>query len=740
MHLKIGMILRISGAFHNCIYRIIAIPIDADVAFLYRLSEPDQNIQIEESHQTKENHAQRVGNLISVPTKLISAMADSLELENVEFKTNPKYLLSTDGLTEKERAVFDIRCKVARPFLDHELVCEALLSPRGIGKLVAETRRENTVSRATCYRLWELLCRYGFHLSSLNPRFDRCGGPGQLRPWEKGKPKSGRKTLNERLGTPETDPQVGITVEARQKILATYKVISRNPRLKFDAIYDSIIANCFIERFTDDLGVITPVTPPKGTYPNKEQVRRIVNQETNRLSRKLARTTLLHFNRNHRGLIGKSWQGIAGPGHVYAIDSTVGDIFLRSSVNRAWAIGRPIVYIIVDVWSTAIVGFYVCLSGPSWATAKVALFSTVATTNSSSDLWGIDAVAQLYPPPSLPHAFLCDRGEYLSKGAKETGELLGVNMQYNPSYRPDLKGIVEVLHRITKDQQFQFVPGAIDARRKEIELRANSRDGIFNLKEYVSYLSEVFAQYNFFSNRTERMNTDMIACGVDPSPAGLWRYGHEVGIGYQKEEHSTRLMAALLPTQEAAIRKDGVYLGGLKYEAPFVQEKMWPATARNFGVMTTHMHYFPGNNDRIWWPDPDTGAMASLSLSPDALAKPGISFDEWFDARAYDRAKRGEREHERNVSRFAKRERTSAMISKATEATRIADLNHDGSLPTLRDAKEIEANIHSISPDPSPIEQPVLVDAEESSDEVYGDLMAQLFSSENAEEDDHNAI
>lgn len=178
-----------------------------------------------------------------------------------------------------------------------------------------------------------------------------------------------------------------------------------------------------------------------------------------------------------------------------------------------------------------------------------------------------------------------------------------------------------------------------------------------------------------------------------------------------------------------------MYLGGLKYEAPFVQEKMWPATARNFGVMTTQMHYFPGNNTKIWWPDLDTGAMAPLSLSPEALAKPGISFDEWFDARAYDRAKRSERQHARNVGSLAQRERTNTMISKATEATRTADLNHDGVLPTLRDAKALEANIQSLSPESSSTEMPVPTNTAESSDDVYDELMAQLFSSENPERD-----
>ena len=114
--------------------------------------------------------------------------------------------------------------------------------------------------------------------------------------------------------------------------------------------------------------------------------------ELTRLQRILEKTTKAHFKRALRGLTARNWEGVAGPGHTWAIDSTVGDIYLRSSVNRAWIVGRPIVYIIVDIWSTAVVGFYVCLTGPSWNTAKVSLFNATADPALLGDLWGYEPI------------------------------------------------------------------------------------------------------------------------------------------------------------------------------------------------------------------------------------------------------------------------------------------------------------------------------------------------------------
>jgi putative transposase len=154
------------------------------------------------------------------------------------------------------------------------------------------------------------------------------------------------------------------------------------------------------------------VLPAKGQFPNNRQIRRVVQREKSRIELILEKTTKKHFEMAHRGLSGRNWEGVAGPGHTWAIDSTVGDIYLRSSINRAWIVGRPIVYVIVDIWSTAVLGFYVCLTGPSWNTAKVSLFSAAADPALVGELWGYVPVLALDPAPTLCYSLLCDRGEY----------------------------------------------------------------------------------------------------------------------------------------------------------------------------------------------------------------------------------------------------------------------------------------------------------------------------------------
>ena len=248
------------------------------------------------------------------------------------------------------------------------------------------------------------------------PAYQNCGSPGEKRPFGEAKKgqnilrkKAGRKTIKERLVPGFVSPQAGMSAANTKLFISLYKQL-KTPTLTDVKVYRKIITNVFVKNYEISKNGLVPVMPEIGSYPNYRQFQHLINS-MNKIDKLLLDTTKGHFNRNHRGLTSKSWMNVAGPGHVFAIDSTIADIYLRSSANRAWVCGRPIVYIVVDVWSSAIVGFYVCWTGPAWNMAKVALFCTVAPKDMVANLWGIEEKILLSPEPTLPYSFRTDRGE-----------------------------------------------------------------------------------------------------------------------------------------------------------------------------------------------------------------------------------------------------------------------------------------------------------------------------------------
>jgi putative transposase len=349
------------------------------------------------------------------------------------------------------------------------------------------------------------------------------------------------------------------------------------------------------------------------------------------------------------------------------------------------------VYAIVDIWSTAVVGFYVCLTGPSWATAKVSIFNAVCDPHLLADLWGYQPILCLEPHPTLPGVLLCDRGEFLSKGAYQTGMNLRLDLSYTPPYRPDLKGLVEVLHRIEKDAQFLFVPGAMNYRRKEYELRrGHSADSALTVRPYAQYLQILFSIYNLTADRSKRLDAHMIADGAIGTPAGLWRWGHAVGIGSRRDVLPSDLISQLLPSATGRVGLRSVQFARSDYSCEQMIEEQWTAESRNFGGWTLPVHYYPGSASRIWTPNMSGTGHLKLNLMDESFSSPELTFDEVAESIAMLSMSRSEREHERTLKLLGLMEQASELTRSATIMAKEAMRNAKGAKPSIRDARTLE--------------------------------------------------
>lgn len=599
-------------------------------------------------------------------------------------------------LSKDSQLLFERRKRAMSPFLNLKTLQEWITIHGSLKALVAHVVATEEVSRNFVYRQWSTLCRWGIDEESLAPRYDRCGAPGVARPSDPGvRQKAGRKTTAQRIarhyGHQLPPSQPGYTTEWAAAIRAADKKIP-SPKPKWPKRCLLVIESAFCGKAEEVDGRIAYVKPEFGTYPTNPQIRRILTESKSRLERIIELTTKRHFQSALRGLVARNWQGVSGPGHTWAIDSTVGDIYLRSSVNRAWIVGRPVVYIIVDIWSTAIVGFYVCLTGPSWATARICVFNAAADPQLTADLWGYQPVLTLSPQPTICYALLCDRGEYLSQGHRTTAFELIPHTSYTPPYRGDLKGMVEVLHRIAKDAQFMFLPGAMDYRREELEIRkVNPADCTMTAQDYVHYLHEVFSEYNLTADRRHRIDSHMAAAGVYPSPAGLWSWGHAMGIGYRKHMPESTLITKLLPTGTASVRRDGIRYAGCDYTCPEIEQAQWTAIARNRGGWDIPVYYYPGPMRSIWTPDGTQSHLLKLDIRDDTRASPETTYDEWADCVAEQTIKLPYQQHENQMTSLDVLARIRTIEREARRKTEEAIARAQGATPTMTEARLMEA-------------------------------------------------
>jgi putative transposase len=639
---------------------------------------------------------------------------------------------------ESHEVIFKHRVEALALFLDFKRLEEVILTKQNTAGLVEAVVQSANVSEAFVRRQWSNLCRYGIEELSLRPRFDRCGAPGKRRPVAEGiRKKAGRKDEAQRLaadfGVHTESAQPGMSEKWLDMIIQAERAI-KSPTLSLRQRHEQILKHQFFRRFKCVDGVFVEVEQERGTYPTFSQYSWCVKQRSF-LERQYLKTTQANFDRNLKGARARSWQKVPGPGHTWTIDSTVGDIYLRANFDRSWILGRPIVYIIVDVWSTAVVGFYVSLEGPSWATASVALFNAAAPFELVSRLNGCLAPQTLFPAPTLPYELFFDRGEIHSRAARKALCKIIDHLATAAPYLARMKGIVESLHRISRDDFYPFTPGAMNFRRKEYELRHQGvATSAMTIGEFTQTLAECFFRYNLTSDRTDRLDPHMIAAGVDPSPAGLWRYGHMVGNGFSRSTSLSTLVNELLPDGTARVRRSGVFHARKQYESAVIDQLGWVDRARTNGGFDLPIRYHPGSVRSIWTPHPVDKGYLELSLSDCSTASHEQRFDEVADAYAFDQCvNKAEREHTRLMQRLRSRARDQQRTDAANAAARTADAGATTKRPSMTEARKID--LHGVPRKRTRAAQSTDASAAQASEDINFDLLSGVLAEMDQHED-----
>ncbi|MDO8771481.1 MAG: transposase [Burkholderiaceae bacterium] len=735
-----------SGAYPAGIYRVVfdEVAINKTVCVCIQLAEKKKSPQGGRQRQDKTKHLRKkappalVGKLLWMERDYLVRLESEKLLITVEIEREPIYFIPIGS--QKDKKIFSERCDAMAGFLDLIKMKESILVNGGLGGLVRETMANAKVSRAYVYKQWSTLCRLGISQISFLPRHDRCGAPNVSRPCDPGgRQKAGRKTRTQRVakahGVVLPPKQPGMSTDWRAAIVAADNQIKTPVKPAMPKRCTLILESVFVKKYRQENGPLVPIDPKLGEYPNSRQIRRVLEVEIPRLQRLLQKTTIGHFKRSLRGLIARNWKGVSGPGYTWAIDSTVGDIYLRSSLNRAWIVGRPIVYIIVDVWSTAIVGFHVCLTGPSWNTAKTSIFNAVGDPALLGELWGYEPILSLNPFPTMCYQLMCDRGEYLSKAASLTAFELIPCMSYAPPYRPDLKGLVEVLHRIEKDAQFLFMPGAMDYRRAEFDLRKSHPDeSAMTVREYVQYLHLIFSEYNLTADRSNRVDAHMAAAGVFPSPAGLWRWGHEMGIGVQRAIPQADLITTLLEQDTARVGRSSIVYAGNDYSCPTVQAEEWTTFARNSGGWQIPISKYPGPVGRIWTPNTNGKGLLDLHISDQAKTSAEVTFDELSDSIASRQMRSPEIAHQKVLYALKTLRQVEALRDNAIKLTHEAISRARGSKPTMTEARVLET---ACADHLSGSEAQATEKLRDEAMEAHEEMMRAMLSAGDQEEDEH---
>jgi hypothetical protein len=342
----------------------------------------------------------------------------------------------------------------------------------------------------------------------------------------------------------------------------------------------------------------------------------------------------IKYQQTERPTLSKEDISVFGPGHLYEIDSTISDIYLTSNFSRNIVVGRAVLYIIIDVYSRLITGFYAGLEESSWTAAMMAYMNMNENKVEFCKRYDIDIEEEQWPSYGVPSRINADRGETISKASDELVKQLHINIENNPPYCPDMKGIVERWFKTINEYLERYVPGGV---RKDHQQRGGEdyrKNAVLNIREFNEMIIRFILGYNNTVLQSFSMSRDMIDNQIVPTPANLWNYGATMKLLLTSSIPKEKMMLTLMPKDKASIQRGGICFKTLYYSSETGMRKNWFLRVSN-GPKSVDIGYDPRNLNKIYIYDKKTMQFETCNMLPKCLKDyKDISLDELLKIRS----------------------------------------------------------------------------------------------------------
>ncbi|WP_432210431.1 transposase [Marinobacter alkaliphilus] len=489
----------------------------------------------------------------------------------------------------KAQVIRDQRYELIAPLLaDEEIYYRS-----GRGRLVQSRSDETSTPRKSLYKNLRQYWQRGAMPNALLPDYRKSGGKGQ------------KKISKKKLGRPrKISPGTGITVDASiekmfRVVLDTYYVNDKGHSLPYAH-----------RRFIDMFEAANPDVRPED-YPTITQLRYFYHREYESADRIRLRANKISYQKDIRPLIGTATAGVVGPGSRYEIDATIADVYLLSA-DRQRVIGRPTLYVVVDVFSRMVAGFYIGLENPSYVTAMSALATSMLDKSELCARYGAKITPEQWPTVGVPDAILADRGELLGHQIESLEKAFGVRIETTPPYRGDAKGIVERYFRTLQAEFKPFTPGVVTGTKVRKQGGKDYRlDATLTLDDFTQIMVASILHRNQYAvlskyDRDPDMPNDMAL-----TPLNIWNWGIENRTGRLKNVSEQALRIALLPRQNVYLSDLGVSCFGAYYTSKELLASGWlhrNGDRRVTGLQAAydpavadHIYLFPKKDSSEYW-------------------------------------------------------------------------------------------------------------------------------------------
>ncbi len=315
---------------------------------------------------------------------------------------------------------------------------------------------------------------------------------------------------------------------------------------------------------------------PPNERPTIKQFYYYANKKLTREDKKIIKTSQMEYRNNERLLKSDSLFGVSGPGDLVEIDACEADVSLVSSIDNNKAIGRPIVYFMIDVFTRIILAVSVAFDNNSLLGVTNLFLNLADDKRDYCNRYGVDFEDErLWPSNIVPSRLRVDRGaEFKSEEFGRICLALGIEKDIVPGGSGSLKGVIEQsFHQMHADINVHL------GRRGSIEKRHGSRhheEAILTITDFTHMIINFVINHNQKFIETYPLTKDMIEHNISAMPALLWQYGIENCMTPPPIINRDQYLFELMTPIKAKISRKGIEYMGLNYinNDPYLSMRM----------------------------------------------------------------------------------------------------------------------------------------------------------------------
>lgn len=309
-------------------------------------------------------------------------------------------------------------------------------------------------------------------------------------------------------------------------------------------------------------------------------------------------------SKDMRDLHGHARHGIGGPGVQFQIDSTKDNTNAVGSTIELQCkyIGRLTLYLVVDVFSSMIVGVALVPENSSYIAACLALLNAGSDKVAFCKSLGIPITYADWPCNMMPSCIKGDKGELFSYYADSITNNLKIKVENTPSYRAELKPIVEralgqLQHKLKK---VLYKNGLIERGSPRIT-PDTKKDAFLNVHDLLYLIVKQIIHHNKYQKLEDYpLSEEMIEDNVTRTPLGIWNWGIENSKQSLKYFPPDTLWRNLLPQKKCAHNKKGVSFYQRRWISTSEQGKSLLKSYKERGNRKVTISYNPLDKEEVY--------------------------------------------------------------------------------------------------------------------------------------------